>query len=561
MLIGYVSDHRYVALPGVQIELIGPAGSAAATSRASGSVHVDVPPGRYEIVLAKDGYGAKRVTLDLPTPEPHQFRLLKDDLLGYMWPKWVRGGEASEFRVHSDAAYKLELVRYGLAKEPIRTIGWFDEHGPRATVQITPDGDYSQTGVTWNKFGYTSPHHKQFVTAPQRSGLYYLHATSEAGRFFSFPWIVAPARPQSTVAVLASNITWNAYNSFGGRSNYIHPDKLPATPTVNARLELNRYTNPDHVTYAVSDYAPLSFDRPEPICSIPAHVQATDPIEGRAACHVAEAEWRLLAWLEREGFAYDYYAETQLHFGQLDLDAYQVLMISTHPEYWSAQMVRRVKQWVFERGGRLMYLGGNGLNCDVEFLDEQSCIYRNEDERRLRVPRRAAGIAAPGAVGNAVPGVPDVATRPESRFHLRGESEAALLGVVYDDRGIMTAAPYRVIDSRHWAFAGTGLREGDLFGQKSLHMRVPGGASGHETDKISPSSPANTQLLARGENPAGGGAEMVLHEPPGGGAVFSAGSISWPASVLIDEAVSKITANVLRRFVGSAGSAEPDSAG
>ena len=28
------------------------------------------------------------------------------------------------------------------------------------------------------------------------------------------------------IAVLASNITWNAYNSFGGRSNYINADRL-----------------------------------------------------------------------------------------------------------------------------------------------------------------------------------------------------------------------------------------------------------------------------------------------------------------------------------------------
>ena len=542
MLIGYVSDHRYVALPGVHVELIGPGGSVAIHSRATGSVHADVPPGRYEVVLASNGYGAKRVLLDLPTSEPHQFRLLPDELWGYVWPKWVRGGDSSEFRVHSDAAYKLELFCYGLDKEFTRTIGWYDEHGPRATIQITPDGDYSQTGVAWNKYGYTSPHHKQFVTAPQRSGLYYFHAKSENGRFFSFPWIVAPATPQAKVAVLASNITWNAYNSFGGRSNYIHPDRLPATPTVNARLELNRYTNPEHVNYAVQDYAPLSFDRPEPICSIPEHVQATDPIEGRAACHVAEAEWRLLAWLEREGFAYDYYAETQLHFEQLDLDAYRVLVISTHPEYWSAQMYRRVKDWVFQRGGRLMYLGGNGLNCDVEFLAEATCIYRNDDERRLRLSR-------PHAPREGHDSRSETATMFESRFHLRHESEASLLGVVYDDRGIMTAAPFRVIDSRHWVFAGTGLREGDLFGEKSLHMRVPGGASGHETDKISPSSPANTHLLARGENPGGGGGEIVIHEPAGGGAVFSAGSIAWTASVLVDPAVSTITANVLRRFL------------
>src|SRR5688572_26258608 len=249
MLIGYVSDERYVALPGVEVELLGPRGSIALRSRASGSLYADIEPGRYEVVLAKEGYGFKRVVVDLKQDQPYQFRMLKDDLLGYAWPKWVKSGERSEFRVHSDAAYKLDLWRYGRKKELVRPIGWFDEHGPRATVQITPDGDYTQTGVTWNKFGYACPHHKQYVTAPERSGLYYFHAKSEAGRFFSFPWIIAPRQPRSKVAVLASNIAWNAYNNFGGRSNYIHPDKLPATPTANARLELNRYTNPEHVNY------------------------------------------------------------------------------------------------------------------------------------------------------------------------------------------------------------------------------------------------------------------------------------------------------------------------
>ena len=123
--------------------------------------------------------------------------------------------------------------------------------------------------------------------------------------------------------MLASNITWNAYNNFGGRSNYINPDRLPPTPTVNARLELKRYTDPDAVTYDTDEYAPLSLERPEPINHIDFDTEITDPIEGRAACHIAPAEWRLLGWLEREQFAYDYYAETQLHDGTLDLDRLQ----------------------------------------------------------------------------------------------------------------------------------------------------------------------------------------------------------------------------------------------
>ena len=38
----------------------------------------------------------------------------------------------------------------------------------------------------------------------------------------------------------------------------------------------------------------------------------------------------------------------------------------------------------------------------------------------------------------------------ESRFHMAvGESEASLLGVVYTEEGVMTAAPYKVVEPEH----------------------------------------------------------------------------------------------------------------
>lgn len=530
MHIGYVSNERYVALGDVLFEFRGQHDVVTARSSISGAVYADIKPGRYEVILGREGYGSKIVTVDVQAGKPYHFRLLSDCLLGYAWPKCVKSGESSEFRVHSIEEYELELWRYGAEKEFIRRIGTFDEHGPRATAQISPDGDYTQTGVEWNKHGYQSHTLSQLVEGPERCGLYYFHARSKSGDFFAFPWIVAPAKPRGNVAVLVSDINWNAYNSFGGRSNYINADQLPSTPIINSRLELKRYTEQEFRTYDSETYQPLSLDRPDPYNHIDEHEQLTDPIAGRQGCHMAAAEWRLLGWMERKGFAYDLYSETQFHFDRFSLDDYKVLVISTHPEYWSKHMYQRLKSWVFDRGGKLMYLGGNGLNCEVEFLDDHRIVYQNTNWSHVD---------------------PDYAPdgrEYESRFDKRQESEANLLGVVFTYPGIMTAAPYEVKDADHWCFAGTGLKNGDRFGEKSLHQRVPGGASGHETDKVSPQSPTNVRILAKGLNPDDGGAEIVIHQPSGGGAVFSVGSICWPASILVDDAVSKITENVLMQF-------------
>lgn len=531
-LVGYVSDERYIALHDVLLEFEAPGVSVEAHSRATGAIYADVDPGTYRVTLRKDGYGAKSVVMTVDPQQPYSFRLLSNRLVGYMWPRCVRSGEKSEYRVHAVEAYRLDLYRYGWEKEHVRTVGCFDEHGPLATMQITPDGDYTQTGVQFNKFGYSNnPHHRQYLQAPERSGLYYLHAKTVSDQFFSFPWIVAPASPTANIAVLAADINWNAYNNFGGRSNYIHPIALPDRPTVNARLDLPRYTSDAHMQFDAEEYAPLSFDRPELFNHIPESARITDPVEGRSECHVLPAEWRLFGWLEREGFQYDLYSETQFHFDALPLDEYRVLIISTHPEYWSADMYYRLKEWVFERGGKLMYLGGNGLNCEVQFLSDSVVTIRNG--------RYGGSSSHMAKIGK------------ESRFDVYHESEANLLGVRCTETGIMTGAPYRVVDPAHWVFAGTGLRKGDVFGERCLHVRCAGGASGHETDKMSPSSPANCRLLAKGLNPDDGGAEIVHFTTESQGEVYSVGSISYPCSLPVDPVISRITANVLQRFLGT----------
>lgn len=539
MLIGYVSDERYAAIPDALVEIERPAGDPLLLRTGpSGALYADIPPGQYNVIISRDGYGSKRTTAQFSPDAPVQFRLLSDGLIGYVSPKWIRSGEVGQFKVHSTEGYRLSLWRYGLKKEEVHFIGWLDEHSPRATAQILPDGDFTQSGVQWNQHGYAPGFSGHNITAPARTGLYYFYAETESGSFFSFPWVVAPATPQAPIAILASTNTWNAYNNFGGRSNYVNATALPPRPSVNSRQDIGRYSAEVGSVWKFpnEDYTPLSFERPEPYSHIPRDRQSTDPVRGRQAGHLAEAEWRMLSWLEREDYAYDFYSDHQLHTGVLNLSAYKVLIISTHPEYWSRQQYDRVKDWVLNAGGKLLYLGGNGIDCEVVFDDDGHSI-RFLTHYPDPVPGRRFTDPETGAL-------------IECRFQLTtGESPAALLGVVFEEAGIGTGAPYRVTDETHWIFHNTGLKNGDLFGIHSLHERSPGGASGHETDKRSPSSPANTTCAAIGLNPDNGGAELVTVSYPCGGEVFSAGSITWTSSIMIDDHISTITKNVLDRYL------------
>jgi N,N-dimethylformamidase len=513
VLIGYVSDERHLALCDVAVLFENDRLAVSTRSLADGSLRADLPPGDYRVALNKEGFGAKRVQLQLTPGGIHRFRILSERLLGYMWPKWVRSGEAAQFRIHSPEPYHLSLWRYGATKELVRPLGWWDEHGPQATMQITPDADYTQFGVQWNRTGYASPWQPQKLVAPERSGLYYCHAKTESGDFFSFPWIVAPRKPSADIAVLACNGSWNAYNNFGGRSNYVEQDGLKIRPTLHARQDLFRYTHPGEWPYTETA-APLSFDRPETFNAVPEDAAITDPIPGRLASAMAPGEWRFLGWLEREGFSYDLYPETDLHFDKIPLEKYRVVVLNMHPEYYSKTMYDRLKAWVDHDGGKLMYLGGCGFYAEVDYPDEATMLCRRE------------GI-----------------------WEQRGDSAAKLLGTEYNHDGFQSGAPYRVLDGRHWIMSSAGLKAGDTFGSHSLHERCPGGASGHELDKICADSPPNLVHLAKGMNAENSGADLVYFETDSHGAVFSVGSLCWNSSIIVDDGVSAVTKAVLQQFL------------
>jgi hypothetical protein len=274
------------------------------------------------------------------------------------------------------------------------------------------------------------------------------------------------------IVVMSNTLTWQAYNSWGGGSFYKGNPRDPQDSLEPL----------------------LSYDRPS-------NATRHDSPKGHTGC----AERHTSAFLLQHGYRFHWLADRDLQDDPKALDGYRILVIHTHAEYWTSEMIDRLEAFL-RGGGSVLNISGNAIYWKVTLRGDQvEC-------------RKFGGIhVQTGEKGG--------------RWKHLGRPSEPLLGVGSDARGIHTFAPFRVMDGSHWLFQGTGLRDGDFVGAQGLNE---GGGSGWETDKLGPGAPASAVLLARGLNPGHGGADVVYFETPQGGAVLSAGSISFPGSLVVD---------------------------
>lgn len=278
------------------------------------------------------------------------------------------------------------------------------------------------------------------------------------------------------------------------------------------------------------------------------------------------ADTHITAWLEAAGQGYDVITDEHLHAeGTALLSRYSCVITGTHPEYYTPEMLKGIEGFL-AKGGRLMYLGGNGFYWHTAYHPE--CPAAVEVRRAANGSRTWA--AKPGEWHMASTG------RMGGLWANCGAAPQQLVGVGYASTGFDSASYYRRLPDSFsslaaFIFNGVGIDEkiGD-FG--SL-----GGAAGYELDIVDPSlgTPANSLRLAASEGhgqayvmspeallcnyPGADGpsdprvrADMVFFETPAGGAVFSTGSITWAASLAHDKGnnnVARITGNVLKRFI------------
>ncbi len=407
------------------------------------------------------------------------------------------------------------------------------------------------------------------------SGVYAAHLRSETDEEY-LPFFVRPPRGRASADALFLAPTLS-YLAYANEHYSWSPDFIKWAPgNVLERLtERDRYMQ-EHCLLSLYDFHSdgtgshySSFLRP--LLSLrPAYDM---PLI--SAPHQFNADLHLLDWLEEKGFARDVVSDHDLHAeGAELLRRYRVVLTGSHPEYWTCPMLDALQEYL-EEGGRLMYLGGNGFWWVTSIHPAAPHVI----ELRRGLSGSRPWSSRPGEVFHGGTG------EFGGQWRYRGRPPQRLVGIGFTAQGSDASRPYRRLDGSfdhraRWIFEGVG--DDELIGDFGLVMGAAGGAEIDRAD-AELGTPPHALLLARADGYADmyaaqmddslfhqlneGGttsplvrADMVFFETSNGGAVFAPGSISWCGSLShagYENNVSRITENVLRRFLDPAPFPEP----
>jgi len=277
------------------------------------------------------------------------------------------------------------------------------------------------------------------------------------------------------------------------------------------------------------------------------------------------ADTHILGWLDHIGQDFDVITDEDIHEDGLRLlERYRVVLTGSHPEYYTRNMMEAMQSFT-DRGGRLMYLGGNGFYWVVSF---------NEDMPGIMECRRSEAGIRPWEPGH---GQFYHAFTGEygGLWRRNGHPPNHLCGVGMTSQGFDVSEPYVInaeARNERTAFIFHGI-DGEVIGDFGL---AGGGAAGLEVDRADQGQGTPEHALVLGSSkrhtdiylmtpedlldptPDWTGtqaeiirADLTFFETVGGGAVFSTASIAWPGSIAwnnYDNEIALMTENVLRRF-------------
>ncbi len=409
------------------------------------------------------------------------------------------------------------------------------------------------------------------VPADMPSGVYAARLTSGDDED-RIPFIVRPPRGSKT-ADLALLIPTASYWAYANEHMAIESSGYEAfsghlTSLSQEDLFLNAHPEFGHSLYDVfADGSGVFYSsRLRPVLNMRPGVTISWCGAGGNMPWQFNADLHIVAWLEAMGHGYDVITDDDLDAEGLPLiSRYPAVMTGTHPEYYSTRMRDAVEAYL-DRGGRLMYMGGNGFYSRVAYSDDFPGAI---ELRRTEVEYREKS-ATPGEYYHSFNG------EYGGIWRRIGRPPGALVGVGMAVEGFDICGYYRRTPGSYdprASFIFTGVDD-EIIGNFGV---VGGGAAGIELDRCDHDlgSPPHALVLARSEglsnlymptvedclmiSPGLGAMEnrqargdMVFFETSNGGGVFSTSSMSWAGSLSYnnyDNNVSRITGNVVRRFI------------
>lgn len=403
-----------------------------------------------------------------------------------------------------------------------------------------------------------------------RSGAYAAKLTADGFTFWA-PFFVTPPRgkARSRVAFLASTATYTVYLNNKGRFMSVGTELYQGRATVMDEI--------DALTLEHPEIGLSTYDRHSDgsgVCYSSRHRPVTN-FRPTGRHWNFNLDLFILDWLEHLGGDYDVITEEQLHEEGPDLLApYTVVLTGSHPEYDSADMLDAFETYL-RRGGRMMYMGGNGFYWRIAHHPERRGV--------IEVRRAEGGVRAwdalPGEYHHSFTGEYGGLWRRNARAPQR------LFGVGFISQGFDKCTYFRrtreADDPRAaWMFEGIG---DEILGNFGV---LQGGAAGLEIDAVDASlgTPPHALVVGRSENhsnayelvaeevniPHGSTdaiinedihADITFFETPNGGAVWSTGSIAYSGSLSwngFDNNIARLTTNVLNRFKDATPFAMPE---
>jgi len=243
-------------------------------------------------------------------------------------------------------------------------------------------------------------------------------------------------------------------------------------------------------------------------------------------------------WLEATGFDVTYASSLDLHEQPVPPGRPAAMIFPGHDEYWS-QAMRDTTEKAVDNGTHLAFLAANNIYWRIRF-----------DAARDGRPNRVVTCYKDAPDPHADKRGPTTNWRKigEKKY---GEAEQRLLGVQYN--GILAdPVPMVIAQSRHWFWAGTGVRAGDT---------VPGlvavEADGWNPNIKIPRAASQTLLSNTPyEDRLGRGPRVQntsLYETADGTLVFAAATFHWNLALIdspyTDVRIQRATKNLLVRML------------